>query len=235
MRRPAIWKLVCVAWLSLLAIGGVTAGCIIGGDKCDAHQVHHSGNYDICVCEPNAVLNASGVGCTPCGEQEEIVSGACSCKAGFVKGADGTCMASEIGASCTAAAACMTAAFPYCALGKDPTGYCTSQGCSVNADCPAGWSCEAAAGTHYCHRPPTGLGTACKSSDDCSAFDASYCETLQSHTCILQGCAVSTVACPNEWGCCDFSALLGAPLSVCYAPAMLVAGACPSGGRLVAP
>src|ERR1700709_2402061 len=103
MRRPAIWKLVCLAWLSLLAIGGITTGCIIGGDKCDAHEVHlKKDHYDICVCEPNAVLNLSGAGCTPCGEHEEIQNGVCSCSTGFVKGADGvTCTASEIGAACS--------------------------------------------------------------------------------------------------------------------------------------
>lgn len=202
------------AWLGALATTCLSDGCIIAGDKCDAHQVHLTGDYDICVCEPNAAMNPSGAGCTPCGENQEIQNGACSCKAGFVKGADGaSCIASEIGARCTADLSCITAAFPYCALDKGPEGYCTNQGCSANADCPAGWSCETApGGTRFCHRPPTGHGAPCNSSAECSSFEAKYCESLQSHTCLLEGCATSAVACPNEWGCCDYSALIGAPL-----------------------
>jgi len=232
MRGAAVSKQI---GLGLSVLGSLHGSCIIAGDKCDAHQVQLDSSYDVCVCEPGAVWNAGGAGCTPCGEHQEIQSGVCVCSAGFVKAADGvTCIESAIGAPCGPDVACM-AAFPYCAIDQGSAGYCTSQDCTANADCPAGWSCEVAAGVRYCHRPPTGLGAPCRNSDECSSFEANYCDVVQTHTCILEGCATDGVACPNEWSCCDYSALFGAPLSTCVAPAMIVSGACPQGGRLVTP
>jgi hypothetical protein len=52
---------------------------------------------------------------------------------------------------------------------------------------------------------------------------------------VVGNCAKSASICPNEWGCCDYSALLGAPLSVCVTPDKLVGGMCASGGTLVKP
>lgn len=212
-----------------------TAGCIIDEQRCDAHQVEISGDFALCVCEPNAVFNASGAGCTPCAENEVVANGVCACAAGFAKpSADAGCMASSVGSPCSATVPCM-AAFPYCVLTGGTEGYCSTQGCTSNADCAANYTCETQDGSRYCKRPPTGFGSPCASNAECASFEANYCETLSTKTCILQGCAVGTVSCPNEWACCDFSALLGSPLSVCAAPATLVGGNCPSGGTRVNP
>ncbi|MFT3925868.1 MAG: hypothetical protein QM778_25215 [Myxococcales bacterium] len=219
------------AWAALLSLG--SWACIIGNEKCDAHQVElNKDSYSLCVCEPNAVINANGVGCTPCGANEEAKDDQCVCKDGFAKlSADGGCEPSAIGGACNVASDC-SEAFPYC---TGESGYCTARDCSANADCPAGWSCEAAGDVKYCKKAPSGLGSPCESNDDCSGFEAAYCDQVQSHTCILQGCAVGDAVCPSEWGCCDYSALLGSPLSVCVGPDALSGGSCPSGGSLVTP
>lgn len=224
-------------WLGLVGGGcaAINGGCILDHNRCDAHQVELHGAYAVCVCAEGAVANANGVGCTPCAENEVVQNGACACAPGSAKATpDAGCTKSELGAACNAAQPC-SSAYPYCVSTGTADGYCSLQNCTSNADCPVGFSCEKAAGTRYCHRPPTGLGAACGASADCAAFDANYCETLQSHTCILQGCATGAVACPNEWACCDYSALLGSPLSICSAPASQVDGNCPQGGRRVTP
>lgn len=220
-----------------LAIGALaTASCIVDGSRCDAHQVELHGNFAICVCEPDAVFNASGAGCTPCGENETALNGACTCKEGFARpAADAGCVASTVGAACSAATPCSSTEYPFCVTTTAGDGYCSREGCASNADCPTDYTCEAGASARYCKRPLTGLGAACTSSADCAGFEASYCEAFQTHTCILQGCANGAASCPNEWACCDFSSLLGAPFSICASPSTLTGGSCPNGGTRVTP
>jgi hypothetical protein len=52
---------------------------------------------------------------------------------------------------------------------------------------------------------PTGIGTPCSSHADCASFDATYCESFQSHQCLIEGCAVSPDDCPTDYECCDLS------------------------------
>ncbi len=216
---------------ALLALG--MPSCIIGTDRCDAHQVEvNKDSHSLCVCEPGAVINASGVGCTPCGTNEEVSGDSCVCAPGFARlAADAECEQSELGGACSSEAEC-NGSFPYC-TGAD--GYCTTRDCTANADCAEGWSCETNDDVRYCKKAPSGLGAPCTSSDDCKAFEASSCDLLQTRTCMLQGCATGDVVCPNEWACCDFSALLGSPLSVCTQPEELTSGSCPFGGSMVTP
>ena len=222
-------------WLQWMALSYalVLGGCIVSGDRCDAHQVKiEEDGFLLCVCEPDAAPNSSGVGCTPCGENREVQNGVCACKAGFVPNSDGNgCVASDIGAPCDAEGGC-TDSFPYCVADKTQP-YCSSTGCSSSADCAGGWTCEVSNDTRYCRKPITGLGVQCTSNDHCAGFEANYCENIQTHTCILQGCAVRDVVCPSEWLCCDYSALLGAALSTCISPSQVVSGACPQGGKQV--
>jgi hypothetical protein len=81
---------------------------------------------------------------------------------------------------------------------------------------------------------PTGLGEPCMSSADCASFDATFCDSFQSHSCLVEKCATGENACPKDTTCCDFSALL-AGLSICTADDQLVAGECPMGGKRVEP
>jgi hypothetical protein len=81
---------------------------------------------------------------------------------------------------------------------------------------------------------PTGLGEPCMSSADCASFDATFCDSFQSHSCLIEKCATGENACPEDTTCCDFSALL-AGLSICTADDQLSGGECPMGGKRVEP
>lgn len=208
--------------------------CIIAGDKCGPHQVEMGDFHTFCACAPGSVVDATRHGCVPCGENQEVEGEACVCKSGFVKESeDGECAKSDIGGACSEASACQDP-YPYCVQDAgSEAGYCTANDCSTNADCPGGWSCETAAETRYCKKPPSGLNTPCDTDADCTGFEAAHCETLQTHVCVVAGCAGDGVTCPSEWSCCDFSALLGAKLSLCLTEDQLIGGTCPGGGNRV--
>lgn len=138
--------------------------------------------------------------------------------------------AASLGEACETDMSCAESA-PHCTSTAAGDGYCTITGCAANADCTAGWSCELDAGMHFCKRPPTGQGEHCDTSADCAAYESTFCETLQSHTCLLEKCATHENTCPNEWSCCDLTSLIGA--SLCVPPERLMDGACPAGGKMV--
>src|SRR5690606_18078984 len=127
--------------------------------------------------------------------------------------AEDACMPEDPTPDCQSDADC-TAAAPYCVQRSGSAGYCTRTGCTANADCTMGWTCEQAPTTRYCAQPPTGFGSACQSSADCAGFDANYCEELATHTCILTGCATLERTCPSEWTCCDYASVVGSPFSI---------------------
>ena len=70
-----------LAWLGVASL--VATGCVLDDNHCGANQVEIKENFEGCICAPNAVPNADGVGCKPCGANEEAKGGACSCLAGF--------------------------------------------------------------------------------------------------------------------------------------------------------
>jgi len=81
---------------------------------------------------------------------------------------------------------------------------------------------------------PTGVDEPCESSADCAMFDATFCDTFMTHTCLIEKCATGENSCPDSWVCCDYSTLL-AGLSICAQSERLVAGECPMGGVRVQP
>lgn len=94
---------------------------------------------------------------------------------------------------------------------------------------------DAAAGEDAASEPlPTGLGASCSSNADCAAFDATFCDSFMSHSCLVEKCATGENACPGGWACCDFSALLSG-LSICTPEDQLSNGECPMGGMRVEP
>ena len=210
--------------------------CIIAGDKCGPHQVELGDYHTLCACEPGWVVSADNRGCTKCGTNQEALNGVCVCKDGYVKGSDGSCESSDIGEACVDDSTCRDP-YPHCVMvTEDSEGYCTLADCTSNADCPSSWSCERTAdNSHYCRKPPSGIGASCKTEADCSSFDATYCEGFMTHSCMLAGCASNLSLCPSEWSCCDYSALLGSALSICMPADQLEAGACPRGGNRVTP
>lgn len=224
-------------WLG--ALGCLQAACIVGENKCDAHQVEAKDNkfYHYCTCEPNAIPSAAGFGCTPCGANEIVVAGACACAPGFAKlSATDACTEVVVGQvaihqACASDTDC-GGAYPYCASAGS-SGYCTAKGCTSHADCTEeSYYCDDAGATKFCHEPPTGVGMTCVSDADCAGKAASHCETQQSHTCIITGCGTDPGKCKAQ-ACCDLTSL-GAG-SLCVPQSSLKGGKCFDGSDPVKP
>jgi hypothetical protein len=82
--------------------------------------------------------------------------------------------------------------------GGEPDGAVQSTDAAVSEDAAA-----ADAGAPV----PTGLGAACSQPSDCAQFDATYCESFQTHQCMIEHCTVDPNDCPSGYECCDFSTL----------------------------
>ena len=102
----------------------------------------------------------------------------------------------------------------------------SSDACICDADAPAeNGACVPCASDDTraaCSKGPTGFGTACTSDADCTGFEASHCETLQSHVCVVANCTTSPDSCTGGQSCCDLHGL-GIPLTLCLPP-----GQCPA-------
>lgn len=202
----------------------VSTACLVNEDKpCDAYQVPLKGNISGCVCEANSVVNADGSGCVPCGVNQVVKANKCECDTGFAAtGANGECVKSELGASCSATMPC-AGDFPYCAA----AGYCTKSGCTSNADCTgAGYWCDKSGATSFCSQPPTGLNKSCTSSAECAGLAASRC--VQG-TCQVGGCATGP-SCFSDYVCCDYTPVAASIGDVCVPPTSLMEGKCPGTG-----
>jgi hypothetical protein len=226
---------------ALAVASSVLGGCLVEAPYCGSHQieVHEPGAFNYCTCADNAYPAASGVGCVPCGEHEQVSGSACVCVSGFARsGASSACEEIPAGAVLLAQACggdddC-GAPYPAC-IDHGDGGYCTSRDCSNDADCATGFWCDTSAAAPYCHRPPTGLGTSCTTSADCSGHEAAYCETFQAHVCLVADCATGQNRCHGNNSCCDLSLLVGSPLSLCVENDQLPGGLCPDGRAPVTP
>lgn len=207
--------------LSALAL----AGCIVEeGDKaCGPNQMLvDTEGLRYCACMPGFIIVDDDGGCTPCGEHEVSMQNKCVCEQGYTRPSEGAaCMMSDLGGACTDDSGC-GGDFPTCA-----GGYCTAM-CSSSTECEMGWICDDSSGDKVCNKPPTGFGMSCQSDDDCKGNEASFCETFQSHSCLVSCSATSP--CPGDWGCCDFTIM-----KICLSPSSMPGGACPPGGTLVTP
>jgi hypothetical protein len=192
-------------------------GCVYDPDEpCGPHQ--ESIGFDSCACVDGYVLGDAG--CEPCGEHERSSHGECVCVDGFARAAAGEACSpipAELGATCHTDDDCGDSPFPTCHVTEAGDGYCTKL-CTSDDDCEGGYRCHDAGDESYCRRPPTGYGDACQSNDDCSG-EASFCETLQSHLCLVPCSAGKTEVCFEGEVCCDF---------VFFEPICVPADACTS-------
>ena len=235
-RRTACSGGMCGAPLRFSA--ALLAGCLVSESKCVENQEFSDELVRRCVCKVGFVVAPDGDSCIACGENEVAVAGECQCEEGYGRtSADGACEevaagTPVLGGRCAADDECFDP-YGYC-VSAEGDGYCSSTGCSSNADCEAEWTCTEDSDLSFCRRPPTGLGEACGSSDDCRDFEASYCEMVQSKACQEAGCGKG-VPCHADWACCDYTAFFGTTL--CIPPSGLEAGGeCPGGvGKPVAP
>ncbi len=211
------------------------SGCLIDQDnRCDTNQVlvktSGIGNSESCGCVANAVPDPRGYGCTLCGANETVANGKCACVQGYGRTSEtGPCEKVAAGAPCTSNADC-SEPFPYCAT-DGAERYCSVQNCSATS-CLTGYACEQTNGTSYCAKLPEGLGNSCTSNADCESGEAKTCDTMQTHSCTLQGCATKQVTCPGFWACCDLGAFVPG-VSTCTAPTSLNAdGSCTFGTKV---
>lgn len=124
-----------------------------------------------------------------------------------------------LGRMCDPAVPSCDSEYPTCHASEDSAGYCTNE-CATSEECTGGFVCDTSTEPGYCQRPPTGVGRSCASSADCASFEATYCETLQSHVCLVEGCTKSPNTCFQGQDCCD--------LTVVGLPTLCVpAGTCP--------
>lgn len=204
--------------------GLVGSACVYDpDDRCGEHQVLIES--DRCACEPGFVPGDRG--CVPCAENEDELNGACVCVAGFARPAEGAAcepIPDSLGDACdTATDPCPEGPFELCHATDGTAGYCTGE-CAAQEDCVGGYRCQEGEGAGYCRRPPLGLGEKCENDDDCAGGEATYCELLQTKTCVVPCSAGNTGACFVGEVCCDFAV---------FEPICVPAAACASFGSEV--
>jgi hypothetical protein len=198
--------------LSILLLVAATSCVYDASERCGPNMTYDP-TLQACLCADNAIVDK--LGCTPCPADEVVIAGACGCAPGSAKNADNVCeRITGLGDACETGADCTNPAYAYCAPGVAGSS-CTST-CTDNAGCGDAYTCATWETQPYC-REFVGLGTPCATSDDCAGTDATFCDTYQSHTCIVAGCSLDHGACPRGTMCCDFSQ---------YGLGTLCAGAC---------
>ena len=207
--------------LLLGAAGIVALACTFDpDDRCGPNQTTYGDNRR-CICVEGTALTANG--CVACGPHEIPGASGCACELGYTRPtATGACVAAPaaLGAPCDAQNACSDATYSRCE--SSPAGdYCTNVGCGSSNDCQSGYACDREASPGVCRRPPLGQGKPCTVAADCADGEATFCESFQSHQCLVPGCSASPNDCFEGWACCDLSAF-GLPAPVCVPE-----GACP--------
>jgi hypothetical protein len=209
-RRPR-WSAATLATLIGFAVGACTFD---PDERCSSHQTIY-GDNNRCVCEEGAVLTAAG--CVPCGEHEVPGNGECVCESGYTRALDGVACEpapEALGTACSADKPCTDATFSHCQSTADQTGYCTNIGCTSSSECSGGYACDTSAQPSVCKRPPTGLGKSCATESDCAGGEASFCDTVQSHSCLVANCSLDPDDCFEGWTCTDLS-MFGMPIPLC--------------------
>jgi hypothetical protein len=157
-----------------------------------------------------------------CGEERVLKNGYCVCPDGEVD-MDGTCVKkteapSGLGVACDVTdTPCADATFSECHLTDASSGYCTSTGCSTDAECGGDYYCAVSESPTFCKRTPTGQGAICTTSDDCKDFDATYCAMSPTgKLCVVINC--TDTSCSPGYACMDFSAFQPGIPKLCAKP-----------------
>ena len=194
----------------------LASACIYDADnRCGPHQ--HLGDLSSCICDDGLVQQ--GQDCVPCGENETWQSGVCVCSDGYTRADSdgGACVLGGPGSSCDLSASpstCQGADFTICRDHGEGDGYCTTT-CEKDADCPHGFACDTTVTPATCKSAAVGEGDACTSSADCVGKDATYCETVLVHKCLVSGCSTDNpISCSEGWDCCD-TRPLGLNMTLC--------------------
>lgn len=215
-------RLIGFLWFSALA-GVMPVACVYDADdRCGPRQT--SIDNDRCVCDAGLVPGPSG--CEPCPENEEELNGACVCVDGYARQSDaGACepIPATLGVECDTEQEPCDEPYPVCHVTSGTSGYCTAS-CTDDEDCEGGYRCHRDGDEGYCRRPPLGYGQKCESDDDCAEGEATYCEILQSHQCLVPCEAGKTDVCFEGEVCCDY---------VVFQPICVPADACAERGTVL--
>lgn len=191
------------AWLAL-------TGCIYDSENPCSENQRRDEDSGRCACVEGYVFDVErGYGCTACGANEVAAGASCECAIGFAREPQsGACVSlpKGLGSECDVGyLPCGDTVFDHCEVIDDggTLGYCTSSSCASTADCEGGYACDLARSPSVCVRPPVGLNAPCSSNDDCAGFEATYCETFQSHQCMVKGCDLDPDDCFEGYQCCD--------------------------------
>lgn len=190
--------LVCLC----LVFGILPIACVYDGDdRCGPNQVSIS--HDRCACQEGFVPGANG--CVACGANEAPSNGVCACVEGYARANDAArCERppEELGVACDTESDSCPEAYPLCHVTDGTSGYCTNT-CTSSEDCDGGYKCQEASES-FCRRPPVGLGDRCDSDADCADGEATACEMIQSHLCLVPCAAGDTAGCFVGDACCAF-------------------------------
>lgn len=231
VRKRSSFGSILGAAVAMWFVGANAQGCLVDTDnRCGPNQEY---NGSECVCAEGFAL--VGRSCVACGENEVAADGECACVDGFSRPtADAACeeVPAGLGADCdTTSTPCTDATFDFCQPTEGTSGYCTNSECSNSDECSGAFACDTTLTPSVCTRPPTGQGESCQDNSDCTGFEASFCETLVTSQCIVEGCKEQAGACHGAWVCCDYEEFL--QNSLCIPEEFLEQGACPLGGVLI--
>ncbi|HTV24216.1 MAG TPA: hypothetical protein VMG12_36240 [Polyangiaceae bacterium] len=211
-RRWLRWALACL----------LAPGCVLDtDDRCGPYEVVY-GDDERCVCVNGAAYTPTG--CVPCGDFEVAGVTGCVCADGYARPTpEEPCSRQtqgDAGSACSVDAECTNPSYPHCERRASGAGYCTSQGCTTSEACAEGFDCITSASPSVCRLPPEGAGRACTAAADCAGSEALFCDTFQSHTCLVQDCSLDVDDCFPGLECCSVAP--GVP-NIC-----IPSGACPT-------
>jgi len=154
--------------------------------QCGSHEVSGASG---CVCEDGYGRLDPTRDCEPCGDHEiTSAMGACECEPGYAR----------------------TSPEEACEEGS-------AGGCSSDDDCTdegEGARCDLRATVPFCVAQPSGLNEPCTSDADCTDFEATYCDTFVTNSCLVQGCTLAPDNCFPGTECCDLTSV-GIAITLC--------------------
>jgi hypothetical protein len=195
------------------------AGCLYeADDRCGPNQSVSEDDVR-CVCAEGSAWTARG--CVACGENEQASANGCECVMGYLRPtADAACETapSGLGQDCdSVSTACTDSVYGHCRIESGTAGYCTRLGCTGSEQCEGGYACDTGTTPPFCRRPPVGMGLPCETEADCAGTEATWCDSVMSLKCVVQGCSVAAQDCFGDLQCCDLSQF-GVPAPLCLPP-----------------
>jgi hypothetical protein len=189
-------------------IGAAALACTYDPDDPCGPNEEMYGDGLRCVCVAGAALTSTG--CVMCGANEVAGTTACECMPGYSRPPSGGACAetplSGQGVACDEATPCLDPLASHCQPDAGGSGYCTTTDCAATP-CSGDYACDESASPTVCLRPPLGQSMSCSSNADCAGTEATFCDTVESHSCLVRGCAVGADDCFIGWSCCDLTSL----------------------------